>query len=79
MKSFGDFGENGSATMLEIWRNAVGAVMAISYWSSLRSSIVLGDRKWVLNHNGDKMETSYGDQNFIQHKSGEYISGAFQG
>ena len=78
-KLFGDFGENGSVIMLEIWRNVVGAVMAITYWSSLRSSMELGDREWTLNHNRDKMETSYGDQNFIQHKSGEYISGAFQG
>ena len=57
----------------------VDAVMAISYWSSLWSSLELGDRKWRLNHNGEIMETSYGDQNFIQYKSGEYISGAFQG
>ena len=78
-KSFGDIGENRSAITLEIWRNVVGAVMAISYWSSLWSSIELGDRKWGLNHNGEKVETSYGDQNFIQHKSGEYISRAFQG
>ena len=34
-KSFDDIGENGSAITLEIWRNVVGAVMAISYWSSL--------------------------------------------
>ena len=34
-KSFGDIGENGSAITLEIWRNVVGAVMAIPYWSSL--------------------------------------------
>ena len=46
----------------------VGVVMAISYWSSLWSSIELGDRKWGLNHNGEKVETSYGDQNFIHHK-----------
>ena len=31
-----------------------GAVMAISYWSSLRSSLELGDCKWTLNHNGEK-------------------------
>ena len=34
-KSFSDFGENGSAITLEIWRNVVDAVMAILYWSSL--------------------------------------------
>ena len=34
-KSFGDIGENGSAITLEIWRNVVGAVMAITYWSLL--------------------------------------------
>ena len=68
--------------MLEIWRNAaeylwrshVGdmekygrAIMAISYWSSVRSSLELSDRKWRLNHNGEKMETNYGDQNFIHY------------
>ena len=78
-KSFRDFGENGSTITLEIWRNVVGVVMAITYWSLLRSSIELTDREWMLNHNRDKMEISYGDQNFIQHKSGEYLSGAFQG
>ena len=67
-KSFGDIGENRSAITLEIWRNVVGAVMSISYWSSLWSSIELGDRKWGLNHNAEKVETCYGDQNFIQYK-----------
>ena len=47
-----------SAITLEIWRNVVGAVMAILNWSSLWSSIELGDRKWGLNHNGEKVETS---------------------
>ena len=28
-KSFGDFGKNGSAITLEIWRNVVGAVKAM--------------------------------------------------
>ena len=68
-----------SAITLEIWRNVVGTVMAILNSSSLWSSIELGNHEWMLNHNRDKMETSYGDQNFIQYKSGEYISGAFQG
>ena len=45
-----------------------GAIMAISYWSLLRSSLELGDRKWRLNHNGEKMETNYGDQNFSHHE-----------
>ena len=44
-----------------------GAFMAISYWSSLRSSLELGDRKWGLNRNGEIMETNYGDQNFIHY------------
>ena len=58
-----------------LWRSHVGdmekhdrAVMAISYWSSLRSSLELGDRKWRLNRNGEKIETNYGDQNFIHHE-----------
>ena len=46
----------------------VGAVMAILFWSSSWSGVELGDRKWGLNHNGEKVETSYGDQNFIHHK-----------
>ena len=44
-----------------------GAFMAISYWSLLRSSLELDDRKWRLNRNGEIMETNYGDQNFIHH------------
>ena len=67
-KSFGDIGENRSTITLEIWRNMVGVVMAILYWSSLWSSIELGDHKWGLNHNGEKVEISYEDQNFIQYK-----------
>ena len=67
-----------SAITLEIWRNMVGTVMAITYWSSIRSSIELGDREWMLNHNRDKMETSYGDQNFTKYKIGEYISGVLE-
>ena len=57
-----------------LWRSHVGdmekrggAFMAISYWSSLRSSLELGDRKWRLNRNGEIMETNYGDQNFIHY------------
>ena len=42
--------------------------LAISYWSLLWSSLELGDRKWRLNRSGEKMETNYGDQNFIHHK-----------
>ena len=60
---------------LEIWRNVVGIVMAISYWSLLRSSLELGDRKWRLNHNGDKLWRP----KLYSSWSGEYISGAFQG
>ena len=57
-----------------LWRSHVGdmekhggAVMAILYWSSLRSSLELDDRKWRLNSNGEIMKTNYGDQNFIHH------------
>ena len=71
--------KNPSGITLEIWRNVVDAVMAISYWSSSCSSIELGDRKWMLNHNRDKTETSYGDQNFTEYKIREYISRVFQG
>ena len=28
----------------------------------------LGDHKWGLDHNGEKVETIYGDQNFVHHK-----------
>ena len=52
---------------LEIWRNVVGAVMAISCWSSSWSSVELDDRKWRLNRNGEIMETNCGDKNFIHH------------
>jgi len=52
-KTFGDFGENHSA---------------ILYWSSLLSIVMLGDCMWRLRSNGEKMETNYGDQNFIYHK-----------
>ena len=65
---FGDIGENRSAITLEIWRNMVGAVMSILYWRSLWSSIELSDSKWGLNHNAEKVEIGYGEQNFIQHK-----------
>ena len=46
------------------------AFMEIRYncRSLLRSSLDLGDRKWRLNRNGEKMETNYGDQNFIHHE-----------
>ena len=57
----------------------VGAVMVILYWSLLWSSLELGDRKWRLNHNGEIMETNYGDKKLYSSWSGEYISGAFQG
>ena len=57
-----------------LWRSHVGdmekhgrAFTVISYWSLLRSSIELGDRRWRLNRNGEIMETNYGDQNFIHH------------
>ena len=69
---------NSSAITLEIWRNVVGAVMAISYWSSLWSSIELDDHRWGLYHNGEKVETSYGDQNFIHHKAESTYLGRFK-
>ena len=47
-----------------VWRN----MLAISYWSSLWSSIELDDRKWRLNHNGEIMETNYGKKIFICHE-----------
>ena len=56
------------------------AFMEIPYWSSLRSSLEIDDRKWRLNRNGEIMEMNYGDQNFIHHGVEiEYISRAFQG
>ena len=51
------FGEN------MFGENVVSTVMAISYWSSLWSSMELSDHKWRLNHKGEKVETIYGDQN----------------
>ena len=62
------FGETYSAKYVGDLEKRGRAVMAISYWSSLRSSLELGDRKWRLNRNGEKMETNYGDQNFIHHE-----------
>ena len=60
--------------MEQLWQSHIGdmekrggVVMVISYWSLLRSSLELGDRKWRLNHNGEIMETNYGNQNFIHH------------
>ena len=84
------FGENVfgdlEKTCSTIWRkrvrrpgeNVFDAIMAISYWSSLWSSIELDDRKWRLNHNGEKVETSYGDQNFIHHKAESTYLGRFK-
>ena len=40
---------------------------------SATSSIVLVNCKWGLNHNGEKMETIYGDQSVIQHKVLELV------
>ena len=40
------FGETRSAKTLEIWRNVVGTIMVISFWSSSWSGVELGDRKW---------------------------------
>ena len=61
------FGETCSVKYVGDLEKHGGVVMAISYWSSLRSSLELGDRKWILNRNGEKMETNSGDQNFIHH------------
>ena len=72
------FGETRSAKMFKIWRNMVGAVMAISCWSSSWSSVELGDRKWRLNRSGERVETNYGDQNFIHHKVESTYLGCFK-
>ena len=50
--------------MLEIWRN-----VAEYLWRSYIGvrCLELDDRKWRLNHNGEIMETNYGNQNFIHH------------
>ena len=70
--------KNRSAITLEIWRNVVGAVMAILYWSSQWSSMELGDHNWRLDHNGEKVETIYGDQNFVHHKVESTYLGRFK-
>ena len=77
-KSFGDIGENLSAITLEIWRNVVGAVMAILYWSSQWCSMELDDHKWRLDHNGEIVEIIYGDQNFVHHKVESTYPGCFK-
>ena len=64
----GDLEKPVRRNMLENWRNMVREFMEITYWSSLRSSLELGDRKWRLNHNGEIMEINYGGQNFIHHE-----------
>ena len=69
-KPFGDFGENRLVLALEIWRNLFGEIVVsdleksfgdfgencsvISYWRSLWSIAMLGDRTWRLKHNGEK-------------------------
>ena len=75
MKYLGDleksgqrFGETYSAKYVGDLEKRGRAVMAISYWSSLRSTLELDDRKWRLNHNGEITKTNYGDQNFIHHE-----------
>ena len=45
------------------------SMLAIPYCSLLWSRLELGVRKWILIRNGEKMETNYGDQNFIYHKA----------
>ena len=75
-KVFGDLEKPVWRNTLVIWRNVFGDLekpigrntLAILYWSSLWSSVELGDRKWRLNYNGEKVDTNYGDQNFIYHK-----------
>ena len=62
---FGDLEKTYSAkSWSAIWRKR----SAILYWSSLWSIVMLGDRMWRLRSNGEKIETNYGDQNFIYHK-----------
>ena len=40
-----------------------------SYGDFILVFVKLGDRKWRLNHNGEKIETNYGDKNFIHHRA----------
>ena len=74
------FGETYSAkSWSAIWRTcSAKSWSAISYWSSLWSSMELGDHKWRLNHNGEKVETIYGDQNFVHHKVESTYLGCFK-
>ena len=58
-KSFGDFGENHSAILEKTVRR---------FWRSLWSIVMLGDRTQRSKVKGEKIETNYGDQNFIRHK-----------
>ena len=73
-KYVGDLEKRGRQFGELVRRNA----LAISYWSSLWSSVELGDHKWRLNHNGEKVETNYGDQNFIHHKVESTYLGHFK-
>ena len=43
---FGDLEKTCSAKTLEIWRNMVGTVMGISFWSSSWSGVEPDDHKW---------------------------------
>ena len=60
MKYVGDLEKRGRRFGELVRKNT----LAISYWSSLWSSLELGD----LNGEKTVMETNYGDQNFIHHK-----------
>ena len=83
---FGDLEKRVRRYTLAIWRNVFGDLekrvrrytLAILYWNSLWSSVELGDRKWRLNRNGEKVETNYGDQNFICHKVESTYLGCFK-
>ena len=47
----------------ETWESIYGDQVLEFVKEQLRA----GDRKWRLNHNGDVMETNYGDKNFIHY------------
>ena len=73
------FGENCSAKYVGDLEKRGGVFMAISCWSSLWSSLELGDRKWRLNHNGENNGDKLWRPTIYSSWSGEYISRAFQG
>ena len=67
-KSFGDFGEN----VLE--KKPFG-----DFWRLLWSIVMLGNHTRRSKVKGEKMETNYGDQNFIHHKMESIYLERFKG